>query len=178
VTDPENPDESVEQTEPADAEGDDQPESEGEQPDLDPDEQAVVPDDIKIDPDDVEADAGANDDADGDEGDDAGDESDADPGMSPDTSAGEWGEMYVSVVQTATNTIIEKHGDGHTVSEDHFTEQVPLDRYFNETLAEMGTDPDMPPQQALVVGTALAVGGPVVAHTDLLEQIADQFDGL
>lgn len=102
--------------------------------------------------------------------------SESDTEMAPEASAGEWGEMYVSVCQTATNAIIKKHGDGEEVEKDHFTDTVPLDEYFNMTMQEMVGDSEMPPQQALVVGTMLAVGGPVAMHTDLMEQMAGNID--
>lgn len=157
------------------------------QPDLSDEERAEPPADLgDVDPEEVEAQAGAGageSDGDDSEGDTSDDSPDADSGgesggestaMEPSSSsAGEWGEMYVTLVHQTTNSIIEKHGDGHEVDKDHFTEEVPLDEYFNETLREMGHGTDMPPQQALVIGTAMAVGAPVVAHTDLLDEMLD-----
>lgn len=119
------------------------------------------------------------DESDGDEEAETGDESEPSGMTEPDTggdlSRGEWGEMYVSMCTQATNGIIEKHGDGHEVSEDHFR-SIDLDEHFNAVLEKYSRDSQMEPEQALVVGTLVAVGGPVALHTDLVSDLAGEFD--
>jgi esterase/lipase len=83
--------------------------------------------------------------------------------------------MYVSICQQATNSIIDEHGDGHTVDEEHFT-AIDLDEHFNAVMAKYAQDSEMEPEQALVVGTAFAVGGPIALHTDLLSDLAGEFE--
>jgi len=86
---------------------------------------------------------------------------------------GEWGDMYVAVCTQATNGILEKHGDGHTIDESHFR-SVNLDDHFSACMDKYAGGSDMEPEQALVVGTLLAVGGPVALHTDLLQQLGEE----
>lgn len=120
-----------------------------------------------------------SDESDGAEDSETGAESDssgmADPSSGGDLSRGEWGEMYVSMCTQATNGIIEKHGDGHEVSEDHFR-SIDLDEHFNAVLEKYSRDSEMEPEQALVIGTAVSVFGPVALHTDLVSEIAGEFD--
>ena len=85
--------------------------------------------------------------------------------------SGEWGDMYVALLTSTTNSVIEKHGDdGAAVDEDHFR-SIDLDRHFSRTMEKYAGDSEMPPEQALVVGTLIAVGGPVALHTDLLSEM-------
>ena len=107
------------------------------------------------------------------------DDTDAEPaddgGASVDPSRGEWGDMYVALCTQSTNAILEKHGDGHTIDEDHFR-SIDLDDHFNAVLEKYASDSQMEPEQALVVGTAVAVGGPIALHTDLLADLAGEFE--
>ena len=107
------------------------------------------------------------------------DETDAEPADEsdgvPSPARGEWGDMYVALCTQSTNAIIEKHGDGHTIDEDHFR-SIDLDEHFNAVLEKYASDSQMEPEQALVVGTAVAVGGPIALHTDLLADLAGEFE--
>jgi len=145
-------------------------ESDDGQPELDGEQKADLDglnlDGDALDPDDDEGDRGDSvPSADG----ITGDSSDPVPG------GGEWGDMYISLCQQATNQIIEKHGDGHTVEENHFR-SIDLDEHFNAVVSKYSESSEMEPEQALVVGTAMAVGGPVVLHTDLLADLAGEFE--
>jgi hypothetical protein len=127
-----------------------------------------------------ELDPATDDDAEGTDGD--AEDADADDNDSPapsdgfDPDAGEWGEMYVSVCKQATNSIIEKHGeDDYTVDESHFT-AIELDKHFNEVMKKYGSGSEMEPERALVVGTTVAIAGPVALHTDLLSDLAGEFE--
>lgn len=108
------------------------------------------------------------------DGEDAEDKTGGSAGRSRSTSpTGEYGEMYVAALTSTTNAIVEKHGDGHSVDEDHFR-ALDLDVHFNDVMAKYAGGSDMPPERALVIGTLIAVGGPVALHTDLLSDAASQ----
>jgi hypothetical protein len=96
------------------------------------------------------------------------------------SSTGEYGEMYVAALTSTTNAIVEKHGDGHSVDEDHFR-ALDLDEHFNDVMAKYAGGSDLPPERALVIGTVIAVGSPVALHTDLLTdaaaEVRSQADG-
>jgi hypothetical protein len=138
------------------------------QPEIDEESRADL-DGLDVDTSDLEP-------SEGEDGKEAGDGADAgegDPGMAG--GAGEWGDMYVQLCKQATNGIIEKHGGDHEVDEAHFR-AVDLDDHFNRCLEKYTGGSDMPPEQALLVGTAMAVGGPVALHTDIPAELAGEFD--
>jgi len=116
-----------------------------------------------------------------DDDEDDGDESEgtesAEPASQPEPMGaggnGQWGEMYVSLLTQTTNTIIDKHGDGDQIDEDHFR-TVDLDHHFDRVMEKYSGGSEMPPEQALVVGTLIAVGGPIAVHTDLPQQLRQE----
>lgn len=147
----------------------DTPEAPEGQPSISPDQMADLGD--SIDADDLDPDDGDDDD-DGDGGDD-GDDVD-EQGV---VDGGEWGDMYVALLKSSTNSIIEKHGDeSETVDEHHFRE-IGLDKHFSATMEKYSGTSDMPPEQALVVGSLIAVAGPVALHTDLLSELKSEVRG-
>jgi hypothetical protein len=163
---------------------DEQPDEPDDGPEGEPDGVPEVPEDQQADLSGLDLDGDPLEDEDTDESDGAeesetGDESEssgmADPSSGGDLSRGEWGEMYVSMCTQATNGIIEKHGDGHEVSEDHFR-SIDLDEHFNAVLEKYSRDSEMEPEQALVIGTMVAVGGPVALHTDIVSDLAGEFE--
>jgi hypothetical protein len=164
---------------------DEQPEDSDDAPEEEPEGVPEVADDQKADLSGLDLDGDPLDDeddsdeSDGDEEAETEAESEAsgmsDPSTGGDLSRGEWGEMYVSMCAQATNGIIEKHGDGHEVSEDHFR-SIDLDEHFNAVLEKYSRSSEMEPEQALVVGTVVAVGGPVALHTDVISDLAGEFD--
>lgn len=109
--------------------------------------------------------------------DDTDDDSDGseDDGDGSGLSSGEWGDMYVAMCTQTTNGIIQKHGDGHEVSEAHFRD-IRLDEHFNDVMEKYADSSEMSPEKALIVGTAMAVGGPVALHTDLVSDLAGEFE--
>jgi len=165
----------------SDSEADPEPEPEPEpaddgQPDLSESETADL-DGLDLDPDDLDP-ADGEDDSDGEPADDSGSESsdsegEATASQPEPVSGGDWGEMYVSVLTQTTNSIIEKHGDGETVDEDHFR-TVDLDQHFDRVMQKYSGSSEMPPEQALVVGTLVAVAGPVAVHTDLPDRLREE----
>ena len=148
----------------------DAPEAPEGQPGIGEDRSADL-DGIEIDADDLEPEA------------DDDQEDDVDVGAEPETSdvddlgvveSGEWGDMYVALLTSTTNSVIEKHGDdGAEVDEEHFR-SIDLDRHFSKTMEKYAGGSEMPPEQALVVGTLIAVGGPVALHTDLLSDMKEE----
>ena len=150
---------------------DDAPEAPEGQPGIDEDQSADL-DGLEIDADDLEPEA---DDDQEDDVDDAGDESETSDvdGLGV-VESGEWGDMYVALLTSTTNSVIEKHGDdGAEVDEEHFR-SIDLDRHFSKTMEKYAGGSEMPPEQALVVGTLIAVGGPVALHTDLLSDMKEE----
>jgi len=163
---------SEDTTDESEEHSEEEPDDEG-LPDIESDQQANLDgldlSDADLDPNDSDD----GEDADGD-GEDAGDDGGGSTGRSRSSSpTGEYGEMYVAALCSTTNTIVEKHGDGHTVDEDHFR-ALELDEHFNAVMEKYAGGAEMPPEKALVVGTLIAVGGPVALHTDLLSDAAAQ----
>lgn len=129
-----------------------------EQPEIDPDEQAEV--DLEdIDPDAIEDETNPSDTGDSTEPDE-GDDSDAtadDSGTPASGAKGEsqtWGDMYVSGLATVTKAAKDELGEGGDVDEE-LARQIELDRHFDEWLDSQGMGEDMPPGQAVMVGSAM-----------------------
>lgn len=157
------------------AEEPDAPDAPDGQPEIEPDEQADL-DGLDLDGADLDPDPAPE--ADGDSGEV--ESAEGMPGTSADAEAdpagaGQWGDMYVSLLSQTTTAIIEEHGDGTEVGEDHFR-QVDLDQHFNRTMEKFAGGSDMEPERALVIGTLIGVGGPVALHTDLLQEAFDAPD--
>lgn len=155
---------------------DDAPESGGSDkssgPSIGDDQQADIPSNISVSADEIEDEAGAQS--------DESDESDADDGesdaesMAPDegtdTSPIKAGELYVTVVQQATNAAIRSRDDSaEEVPREHF-ENYDLARYFDETMDELGVGSDLDPHEALLLATALSVGEPILTRTDVMDE--------
>jgi len=164
----------------ATAEASEEPADDGDQPAISDDEQAVVPDDI--DPDDVEEEAGADESPAAEEGDTADESEDTDTdtsddadAMQPDSggaSVAKAGELYVSMVRSATNAQIRKH-DGNELPRDHF-EQYDLAEHFNDTMDYLGVGSDLEPHEALLFATVLSVGDGVTRETDIVDEQIDR----
>jgi len=144
-----------EQAEPNKAAGDD------ELPEMDESEFADA--DLDAIADEVEAEAGA----DLDDSDDSTEEDVEEATDEPDTSGESWGDMYVGTLTTVSNAIIEEHGteDAETVEED-LARQLHLDEHFDEWMASRGKS-EMPPEQALLIGTTMFMVVVVGTKTDL-----------
>ncbi len=152
------------------------------QPDIDDDERAVIPD--GIDADEIEDDTAPDEDeeteeqstdeeAESDSESDTDEEGDESLGMGPDgqQSPIKAGEIYVTVVQQATNAAIRARGDEESeeVDREHF-EEYQLAHYFDLTMEEMGVGSDLDPHEALLLSTALAVGEPIFEQTDVMDR--------
>lgn len=151
------------------------------QPAIEEGEQATIPENIEVSGEDIEEETSAEettDDTDDEgadsEGDSSGGESEqaqADAmGADGSTSPVQAGELYVTVVQQATNAAIRSRDeDAEEVERDHF-ESYDLAHYFNETMDEMGVGSDLEPHEALVLATALAAGEPILTRTDVMDE--------
>jgi len=123
--------------------------------------------------DEVEAEAGA----DGDEPEGAADEEVEEAVEEADVSDGDsWGDMYVGTLTTVSNAIIDEHGtdDADTVEED-LARQLHLDEYFDEWMQSRGKS-DMPPEQALLIGTTMFMVVVVGTKTDLASKALQEVD--
>lgn len=92
-----------------------------------------------------------------------------------DLDAGEsWGDMYVGTLTTVSNLIIEEHGveDAEPVDE-QIARQLHLDEHFDEWMAERGKS-EMPPEQAILIGTTMFLIVTVGTKTDLPSQLMQE----
>lgn len=137
-------------------------------PEMEPEEFADA--DLDVLAEEVEAEAGASDD----EG--AEPESEAvDAGGEPGIPEGEsWGDMYVGTLTTLSNAIIEEHGteDADPIQEE-MARQLHLDAYFDEWMASRGKS-EMPPEQALLIGTTMFLVVVVGTKTELPSKLLEE----
>jgi len=151
--------EAAEEADPDDAEHDDG------SPDDQPDADALPSPDGLPDPD-------PEDDAD--EGKDGAEQADErDDDSTPSTPSGEdtMGDLYARMLVNLTNGIIQQHG--HTDADEVTVEaakQAKVDHHFDRLMDEMGMGRDLPPGQAVMLSSAMFVGGSLAAHTDLPQQ--------
>lgn len=151
--------------------------SDDDQPAIEEDEQATIPENIEVSGEDIEEET--SDDADEDSGDEKGDSSgggseqtqaDAMGSDGSGSSPVKAGELYVTVVQQATNAAIRSRDENaEEVDREHF-EEYDLAHYFDETMDEMGVGSDLEPHEALVLATALAAGEPILTRTDVMDE--------
>lgn len=87
-----------------------------------------------------------------------------------------WGDMYVGTLTTVSNAIIDEHGtDGAERIDEDLARQLHLDAHFDEFMASRGKS-DMPPEQALLIGTTMFLVVVVGAKTDIPSQIMEEAD--
>lgn len=124
----------------------------------------------------VEAEAGAEspdteEDAEEIEGDgDADQDADAMP------SGESWGDMYVGTLTTVSNALIEEYGteDAEQIEEE-LARQLHLNEYFDEFMQQRGKS-DMPPEQALLIGTTMFLVVVVGTKTELPSKLLEEAD--
>ncbi|MFU1780708.1 hypothetical protein ACM16X_04940 [Haloarcula japonica] len=159
-------DADVEQPEQDDAVGDE------DQPEMEEDEFVDV--DLDAIADDVEAEAGASGDADDSNEPETTEETTNSADLSPDGES--WGDMYVGTLTTVSNAIIEEHGtDGAEQVDEDLAKQLHLDEYFDEWMENRGKA-DMPPEQALLIGTTMFMVVVVGTKTDLPSKLLQEAD--
>lgn len=148
---------------------------EEDQPEIDDEERADVDFDVLAD--EVEDEAGA--DAD----DQQDDQADEEPWVGPknesadaphDVSGGEsWGDMYVGTLTTVSNALIEEFGEDEDRIEEALARDLHLDEYFDEWMQTKGKA-DMPPEQALLVGTLVFMVTVVGTKTELPQKLLEE----
>lgn len=151
------PEQAIEETEEEPDETTDEEVSQDDNPDIEAEETADLSAALdEIDPDEVDdsAQADDSDDAQSDSSSDESQESDESDGGDSTPSTGAWGEMYVRGLCTAANVAKDQYGDGGQTNPD-LAFELELDQHFNQWLNEQGMGEDMPPGQAVMVGTCM-----------------------
>lgn len=146
-------------------------------PALDDDERADF-DLGDVDPEAVEGPAADEDDGDGE--DTAEESDDSDDGDSDDVSGESWGDMYVDVLGIVLIAVVEEYGDEDSDLEksevvDLANEPpIALNEQADRLFEEMGGTKDLPPGQALAVGSATVAGSVLLRETDVASEIAGE----
>lgn len=114
-------------------------------------------------------------DADEEESEGDGDEDELEP-AAPGGSNDSWGDMYVGTLVSVSNAIIDEFGteDAEQVEEE-LARQLHLDEYFDEWMSQRGK-PDMPPEQAILIGTTMFLVVVIGTKTDLVSQLLEEAD--
>ncbi len=144
-------------------------------PDIDESEQADLSGVSDVDPGEIEEAAGAGAvDADGDT-DGSEDEPDAeqDGESGTQTGGGQWGEMYVQGLTQTANILRAEYGDGGEADPD-LAYQIDLDQHFNAWMDSKGFGDEMPPEQAVLVGSLMYLVASVGTDTELMGSLAEQ----
>ncbi|WP_439028427.1 hypothetical protein [Haloarchaeobius sp. DT45] len=143
--------------------------AEEDQPEMEPDEMADV--DLDALANQVEADAGA--DATASEEPDTTEDS---PPAKRSDSGDSWGDMYVGTLVGVSNALIDEYGieDADHVDEARARE-LHLDEYFDDWMASRGKS-DMPPEQALLLSTAMFMAVVVGTKTELPSKLLEEAD--
>jgi hypothetical protein len=168
------------------AEGRDDPseaDAEDERPEIEADERAEI-DLSGVDLEAVDGDDQDEDDADEDE-DDAGDDGDeeaTDVALSP-SEGQSWGDMYVDVLAVILIAIVDEYGEGdrELTAEDieELANQPPiaLNEQANRCMEQMGGTRDLPPGQALVVGSSVVGATVLLRETDVAGDVVGELAG-
>ena len=172
--------ETATETPTADTETDGSGDPEDDRPALEPDEKADF-DLGDVDPEAVEGPAADESDDDADTADpdsDGGEESDGDD--DGDDEGESWGDMYVDVLGIVLIAVVEEYGDDDSDLEKSEVVElaneppIALNEQANRLFEEMGGTKDLPPGQALAVGSATVAGSVLLRETDAASQIAGE----
>jgi len=128
-----------------------------------------------------------------DESDEDADTTDSESGEGEDADGGEdadsddvsgegetWGDMYVDVLGIVLVAVVEEYGDEDSdlskqdVSELANEPPIALNEQADRLFEEMGGTKDLPPGQALAVGSATVAGSVLLRETDVASQIAGE----
>lgn len=86
-----------------------------------------------------------------------------------------WGDMYVGTLTTVSNAVIDEHGkDGAEEIDESLARQLHMDEYMDDWMAKHGKREDMPPEQALMLSTAMFLAVVVGTKTDLPNQLLEE----
>jgi len=114
----------------------------------------------------------------GEDGSESGESDESDDSTAPTTSSGDtMGDLYARMLVNISNGIIEQHGheDAEKVSVEA-AKQAKVDHHFDRLMDEVGMGRDLPPGQAVMLSSAMFVGGSIIAHTDIAEQAVNDLD--
>lgn len=183
------PDEATEAAADADADADD---ADGDDvPPIEAEERAEIPDEIRDLAEEVEDDVGLSsadaDDADADGDDEEAAEADSEEEAAADEpAAGDtatWGDQYVATVGVLAFAAAEQLGEGEpSKSEEDIAallraEPLNVDENVDKLVEQMGHGRDIPPGQAVLLGTLAVMATVVLTETDvagdLIEQVID-----
>jgi hypothetical protein len=104
------------------------------------------------------------------------DEADSDD-STPTGTGDSWGDMYVGTLTTLSNAAIDEHGKpGAEKIDESLARQLHLGEYMDEWMAKHGKREDMPPEQALMLSTAMFLTVVVGTKTELPSQLMSEFD--
>ncbi|WP_231184727.1 hypothetical protein [Haladaptatus sp. DYF46] len=172
---------SAADTEPVEDDGDEQPDDQDAQPEIEAEEFVELGDLADA----VEEDAGRDATTDDDQDDTDtkyseppnGGPAIEEPGdVAPSSDGDTWGDMYVGTLTTVSNALIEEYGDDADTIDESLARQQHLDEYFNDWMASRGKREDMPPEQALILGTAMFLVTVVGTKTDLPAKLLAEVD--
>jgi hypothetical protein len=142
-----------------------------EQPEIDEDEKA---DFGGIDPEDIEDEAGADSDEDDSEGSDPSDALPTGGSSEGGTASGDtFGDMYCEGLAVSATVLREELGDGTGVDAS-LAHQIGLDEAFDEWVGSKGISEEMPPGQAVLVGTMMFYLATLGTDTDLMRNAAGE----
>lgn len=153
-------------------------ESEDERPEIEDDERAEL-DLSGVDLDSVDGEGGGMD-GDGDATGSEGDESSASPTQSGEVPEATWGDMYVDVLATVLVSIVDEYGEDSREMDAEDIEAlanqppIALNEQADRLFEEMGGTRDLPPGQALVIGSATVAGSVLLRETDVAGDIAGE----
>ena len=105
---------------------------------------------------------------------DQGDEPDSDGETSPEAiinEGGTMGDMYVRGLVATSNAVIEKH-DGEPIGE-QMARDLGLDRAMNEWVRQRGATEDLPPGQALVIGTSIIAMSVLASNPEIVGSVLE-----
>jgi hypothetical protein len=157
---------------------------EDERPEIEDDERADL-DLSGVDLDEVDDEGEEGEDGTGTETNDDSSDEQAETSPSPAQTAGgdleaTWGDMYVDILATVLVSIIDEHGDGSREMDAEDIEAlanqppIALNEQADRLFEEMGGTKDLPPGQALVIGSATVAGSVLVRETNVAEDIAGE----
>ena len=88
-----------------------------------------------------------------------------------------WGDMYVQSLTSLSNALIEEHGKpgAEPMTADRAYE-LDLAENFDQLMKSRGMREDMPPEQAVLLGTMMFVGAAVLTKTTLVSDMMEDFD--
>lgn len=86
------------------------------------------------------------------------------------------GEMYVKGIVTVTNAIKDEYGNGERI-DGELAYDLDLDQSFDEWLRSKGMSENMPPEQALLVGTCFFFVMSLGMDSELLGNVMETAGG-